>query len=129
VDDLLAAVKQLPPSDLRKFRLEFAAWSGQKPKSHEGSFGGTSDEALLACIRENSTLPTGDQRLFNRLRRKRQAETLTASEEQRLQALWRRVERMNVARLEALAEMSGRRGMDIRTLMQLLGLAENRDAF
>jgi hypothetical protein len=36
VDDLLAAVKQLPPVELREFQRQFAAWSGQ---NHEGVTG------------------------------------------------------------------------------------------
>jgi hypothetical protein len=120
VDDLLAAVKQLPAAELREFQQQFAAWSGQN---------GNDDEALLAVIRTNSALPAREQRRFNRLRRKRQAETLTGSEEQQLQDLWRRVEQMTATRLEALGELARRRGTDVRTLMRQLGLAENRDVF
>jgi hypothetical protein len=83
----------------------------------------------LAVIRENSALPAAEQRCFNRLRRKRQAETLTGSEEKQLQGLWRRVEQMNAARLEALGELARRRGTDVRTLMRQLGLPENRHVF
>jgi hypothetical protein len=115
VDDLLAAVKQLPPEELREFQRQFAAWSRQ--------------EALLAAIRENSTLPATEQRRFNRLRRKQQGGTLTGAEEKQLQALWSRVEQMNVARLAALIELARRRGTNVRTLMRQFGLPENRDAF
>ena len=129
VDDLLAAVKQLPPAELREFQRQFAAWSGQNNEPGRDSPKGAGEEALLAVIRENSALPAAEQRSFNRLRRKRQAGTLTGSEEQQLQDLWRQVERMNVARLEALGELSRRRGTDVRTLMRQLGLPENRHVF
>jgi hypothetical protein len=129
VDDLLAAVKQLPPADLREFHRQFAAWAGQ----HNGPYGVSPAEgdetALLSAVRENSTLPPAEQRRFNRLRRKRQAGTLSASEEQRLQALWRQVEQMNAARLEALAGLARLRGTDVRTVMRQLGIDENRNAF
>lgn len=87
------------------------------------------EQALLATIRENSALPAAEQRRFDRLRRKRQAGTLTESDEKQLQFLWRRVEQMNAARLEALAELARQRGMNIHSLMTELGIAENRDVF
>ncbi len=129
VNDLLAAVKQLPPAELREFQRQFAAWSGRNSRPDRDSSNEPAEEALLAIIRENSTLPAGDQRRFNRLRRKRQARTLSQSEEQQLQDLWRQVEQRNATRLEALSELSRRRGTDVRTLMHQLGLAENCDAF
>jgi hypothetical protein len=54
---------------------------------------------------------------------------LTPPEENDLQSLWRRVERMNVARLEALAELARRRGTEVKPLMRELGIPENRDVF
>jgi hypothetical protein len=129
VDDLLSAVKHLPPAELREFQRQFAAWSAQNHPPDGDSPGTADEEALSAIIRENSTLPAREQRRFNRLRRKRQAGTLTDSEEQQLQDLWRRVEQMNVARLEALGELARRRGTDVRTLLRQLGLPENRDVF
>jgi hypothetical protein len=128
-DDLLAAVKQLPPAELREFQRQFTAWSRQHRETDRASSPDGDDEALLAAIRENSTLPAAEQRRFNRLRRKQQGSTLTAAEEKQLQALWSRVEQMNVARLAALVELARRRGTDVRTLMRQLGLSENRDAF
>jgi hypothetical protein len=129
VDDLLAAVKLLPPPELREFQRRLAAWSGQNNEPDRDSPKGADEEALSARIRENSALPAREQRRFNRLRRERQAGTLTGPEEQQLQALWRRVERMNAARLEALGELARRRGSDVRILMRHLGLPENRHAF
>jgi hypothetical protein len=129
VDDLLAAVKHLPAAELREFQRQFATWSGQNNEPDGASSPGGDEEALLAAIRENSALPAPEQRCFNRLRRKRQAGTLTGSEEKQLQGLWRRVEQMNAARLQALGELARRRGTDVRTLMRQLGLPENRDVF
>jgi hypothetical protein len=128
-DDLLAAVKQLPPADLRTFQKQFAAWPGQNNGPDVASSPAADEEALLATIRENSTLPAAEQRRFDRLRRKRQAGTLTEPEGKRLQALWRQAEQMNVARLEALGELARQRGIDVRTLMRQLGLPENGDVF
>jgi hypothetical protein len=58
----------------------------------------------------------------------RKAGTLTGSEEKQLQALWRQVEQMNAARLEALGELARQRGTDLRALMGQLGLPRNRNA-
>jgi hypothetical protein len=120
---LMTAVKQLTPAELREFTRQFAEWREQN--------GGQENEepALLRRIQENSNLPATEQRRFDRLRRKRQAEMLTKAEEGELQALWRRVEQMNVARLEALIQLARHRGTDVKTLMRELGLAERPDVF
>jgi hypothetical protein len=99
MEQLLAAVKQLSPGELREFTEQFAAWQKQHPQQDE------EEAALLACIAENSRLPAAEQRRFNRLRRKHQAETLAQPEATELQALWQRLERMHVAR----HTLSGRR--------------------
>jgi hypothetical protein len=129
VNALLAAVKQLPPAELREFQRQFAAWSGQDSESN-GTLGSKDDDnALLAAIRDNSALPSAEQRRFNRLRRKRQDGTLTEAEEEQLQALWRQVEQMDATHLEALGALAHKRGTDVRTVMRQLGLSENRDVF
>src|SRR5437660_10133494 len=87
VEDLLAAVKQLPPADLGEFQRQFAAWSGQNNEPARALSPKGDEAALLAVIRANSGLPATEQRRFNRLRRKRQIETLTGAEETQLQAL------------------------------------------
>ncbi len=129
VDALLAAVKQLPSAELREFQRQFIAWSGQINQPNGDSWPEKDEEALLAAIRENSTLPATEQRDLNRLRRKRQAGQLSGTEETQLQALWCRVEQMSAARLEALAELARRRGTDVRKLMRELGLPENYNVF
>jgi hypothetical protein len=127
--DVLDAVKHLPPGELQEFQQQFAAWSAEN-NGHNGTLLAETDEdSLLAAVRDNSTLPPAEQRRFNRLRRKRQAGTLSKTEEQQLQALWSRVEQMNATRLEALAELARRRGIDVKTVMAELGLRENRDVF
>jgi hypothetical protein len=126
VQELLAAVKGLSSAELREFEREFTSWREHNGK---GDAGRSDEEALLARIRQNSTLPREDQQRFDRLRRTRQAGKLTKPEERRLQALWQRVEQMNAVRLEALAELARGRGTDVRSLMRQLGLSENRDVF
>ncbi len=130
IDHLLAAVKQLSPAERHEFERRLAEWQDQQDQNGMRVEGANRDEAvLLARIEENSRLPAAQQRLFNRLRRKRQSETLTESEEAQLQALWQRVEQMNVAHLEALTRLAQLRSTDVKTLMRELRLPENRDVF
>jgi hypothetical protein len=123
VEDVMAAVKRLSPGELRAFTNLFKDWQSQN------GHGAAEEAALLTCIQRNSRLTVAVQRRFDRLRNKRQAETLTPSEEVQLQALWQRVEQMTAARLEALGELARRRGTDVRTLMRELGVSENRHVF
>jgi len=124
VKELLAAVKGLSSAQLRAFERAFTSWRAQ---NEVGDAEASDEAALLACIQENSRLPGAEQRRFNRLRRKQQAEALTKVEQQELQALWQRVEQMNVTRLRALSKLAGQRRTDVKTLMRELGLSENRD--
>jgi hypothetical protein len=123
VEHLMAAVKQLSPSELCEFMQQVAAWQQQNGQRAE------EEAALLSRIAENSRLPTAEQRRFNHLRRKRQSTMLTNPEAAELETLWQRVEQMNVARLEALTTLAQRRGTDVQTLMDELGLAERPDVF
>jgi hypothetical protein len=123
MDHLLAAAKQLSSAELHTFMQQLVTWQQQNGQPAD------EEAALLVCIKENSRLPIAAQRRFDRLRRKRQAATLTKAETAELQALWQQVEHMNVVRLEALATLAQRRGTDVRTCMRELGLAENPDVF
>jgi hypothetical protein len=119
---LIAAVKQLPPTELRKFKRRFTEWQQDRKRSDE-------EAELLKHIEENSCLPIPMQRRFNFLRRKRQAETLTETEEVELQTLWQWVEQMNTTRLAALTKLAHKRGVHVKTLMHELGLARRLDVF
>lgn len=122
VEFLLSVVKQLSPADLDRFSRAFLEW--------QATAGRESDEAaLVARIEANSHLPGAQQQRFEELRRKRQAGRLARDEEAEVQELWTRAEEMAVARLEALAELAGRRRCDVRTVMQQLHLDEQPDAF
>ena len=123
VKHLVAAVKQLSSAELREFMEQITAWQQQNGQPFD------EEATLLACIEKNSHLPTAEQRRFNHLRRKRQSETLTKAEEETLQALWQKVEQMNVARLEALTKLAQLRGTDVRACMRDLGLEEHPGGF
>ena len=123
VEHLMAVVKQLSPAELHEFMQQLAAWQQYNGQQAE------EEAALLARIKESSRLPTAEQRRFDRLRRKRQAGTLTKPEAAELQVLWQHVEQMNVTRLQALTDLAQRRGTDVKTCMRELGLAESPDVF
>ena len=91
---------------------------------------GMTEEAIyLAKIEKNSRLPMQKQRRFDLLRGKLHAETLTQSEEIELQNLWQSVEQMNADRLEALIELSQKRGIQLRALMDKLGIGKSDEVF
>jgi hypothetical protein len=128
-DDLLAAVKRLPPAELGEFQRRLSAWRRQTNGADHAPPADADAATLLAQIREYSSLPGPDQRRFNRLRRKRQAERLSQAEAHELQALWQRVEQMNVERLRAACMLARLRGTDLDTLQRQLGLSEDRGVF
>jgi hypothetical protein len=119
----MTAIKQLSSAELHQFMQQLTAWQQHNGQQAE------EEAALLARIEESSSLPTAKQRRFDRLRRKRQAGTLTKLEAAELQALWQHVEQMNVTRLQALTDLAQRRGTDVKTCMHELGLAESLDVF
>ena len=90
----------------------------------------TTEEAIyLAKIEKYSRLPLQKQRRFDLLRGKLHAERLTQSEETELQNLWQSVEQMNAKRLEALIELSQKRGIHLRALMDELGIGKSDEVF
>lgn len=89
----------------------------------------TEEAICLAKIEKNSRLPLQKQRRLDLLRGKFHAETLTHSEEIELQNLWQSVEQMNATRLEALIELSQKRGIKLRTLMDELGIGKSDEVF
>ena len=91
--------------------------------------GMTAEAICLEKIKKNSRLPLQKQRRFNLLRGKLHAETLTQSEEIELQNLWQSVEQMNAKRLEALIELSQKRGIHLTALMDELGIGKSDEVF
>lgn len=122
VEHLIAAVKQLPPTELHEFERKFAKWQ-KRNGAH------TDEEAkLLACIKANLRLASADQRRYERLRRKHERTDLTEGEFAEYQSLLQQLEARNVKRLEALLALAQKRGTTLRGLMKELGLPSLKDA-
>jgi Skp family chaperone for outer membrane proteins len=132
-EQLFEAIRKLPTAERRKLRAQLDqlsdAAAGHQSQRRAGKTDAETEAELLTRIRLLSRLPEKAQRRFNRLRRKRQDETITETELTELQGLWDRVEWMSVERLEALIELAQRRGTDVQTLMHGLGLSKKRDVF
>ena len=116
MEQLLAAVKQLSPDELREFAEQFAAWQKQHDQQDE------EESALLALVEENSRLPPAEQRRYEQLRHKRERRTLTEHELAEYQALLKQFEARNVKRIEALIALAQRHGTTLRGVMTELGL-------
>jgi hypothetical protein len=122
VEHLIAAVKQLSPTELHEFAQQFTAWQEKHGMQED------EEVALLAAIEENSRLPAAEQRRYERLHRKCERRTLTAQELAEYQELLRQLEARNVKRVEALIALAQRRGTTLQGIMVDLGLRSADDA-
>jgi hypothetical protein len=122
VEHLMAAIKQLSPSELREFAQDFAAWQEKNNTQVD------EEVALLATIEQNSRLPAAEQRRYERLRRKCERRTLTEPELAEYQWLLQQLEARNVRRVEALIILAQRRGTTLQGIMAELGLPSTDNA-
>jgi hypothetical protein len=116
VEHLMAAIKQLSPSELRELAQHFAAWQEKNSTQVD------EEVALLATIEQNSRLPAAEQRRYERLRRKCERRTLTEPELAEYQWLLQQLDARNVRRVEALIILAQRRGTTLQGIMAELGL-------
>ena len=116
VEQLVEAVKHLPPAGLREFERQFTDWKRQNGRK------ACNEAKLLAVVEDNSRLPETEHRKWNRLRRKLHAETITDEELLELQSLNQQLEARNVKRVEALIALAKQRGTTLRGVMVQLGL-------
>jgi len=122
MEQLLAAIKQLSPDELREFAEQLAAWQKQHDQQDR------EEAALLAVVEENSRLPPAEQRRYEQLRRKRERRTLTERELAEYQALLQQLEARNVKRIEVLIALAQGRGTTLRGVMKDLGLYNEANA-
>ena len=122
VEHLLSGVKQLSPVELDEFTRKFIEWQQQEAAVDEDVDPDATDAEVVAFIRKNSQLPEKAYRRYWQLRRKREDEILSDDEQRTYEELIRKLEIMNVKRLEALAILVQRWGKPIREIMGELGL-------
>jgi len=118
-EGLLAAVKRLPPDQVRKLAQQFVEWHERNGKPDQ------EEAALIEATR--ARLPAADDRRLRRLGRKTERETLTPKELADYQALAQRAEEIDVVRAQALAELVRRRGKPVRVVMEEIGWKSGSD--
>ena len=102
VEHLMMAVKKLSPSELSKFKRQFVEWQ-------KGNGGHAVAEAAL--IKEaKARMPITSERRLKSLIAKSERGTLTPKELVEYRTLAQQAERLDVQRVEALAELVRRRG-------------------
>ena len=109
VDSLLDAVGRLSPEDLDDFAVRFADWRQDA----------TDDQTLIRAIRRR--LASGDETYLRELTAKSEQSRLTASEQAEYRELAQKAERINLHRVQALAELVRRRGKPMRMVLKELG--------
>jgi hypothetical protein len=119
VEQLLEAIKQLSPAELREFRKQFTAWQEQNGQQ------AADDPALLQAA--HARLPVTAERRLKRLIAKSEQGTLTAKERADYQALAQQAERIDVMRVEALAELVRRRGQPAAVVREKIGWEDGAD--
>lgn len=115
-DELLRAVGQLNQSDLEQFVSQVIALRARRQAS---GLPRIESELLLKV---NEGVPSDIQARYSELIAKRQAETLTPDEYEELLRLTRQVEKLEVRRVEYLAELARLRGTSLTALMEDLGI-------
>jgi hypothetical protein len=119
VEHLMAAVKQLSPTELREFTQQFIAWQEKN--------GTQADEEVGLIQTTKARLPVADERRLKRLIAKSECGTLTPKELDEYRVLAQREEQLNVTRVEALAELVRRQGKPMHMVMAEIGWESGAD--
>ena len=117
VDELIKAANQLNESDLNRFLQQVVTIRTQR----KASVLSVEEAQLLAKI--NQAIPATLQEQYQRLRTKREEESLTNQEHSQLIELSKQIEQLSAERLEALATLAQLRQVSLSELMSQLGLA------
>jgi hypothetical protein len=109
VDTLLNAVSQLAPDEFDDFAFRFADWQQD-----------AADERLLIHAARRRLSAADDARLRALIAKSEQG-GLTDQEQAEYRELAQRAERVNVHRVQALAELARRRGQPLPAVMKEIG--------
>jgi hypothetical protein len=113
LEQLLEAVDCLSPAQMREFERRMAARRSDVGKDR-------SDEAALVRTAKARLTPAKDRRLKRLIARSEQGR-LTGDELAEYQTLAQEVQRLDSARVEALAELARRRGKSLRAVRAEIG--------
>lgn len=117
VDDLLKAIEQLPPQELARFTRRVIALQARRGGS---LLVNEEEQALLAAVEQRLSPELQSQ--LDTLRAESRKRALTPSEQAALLQFVQQVERQDLQRVEALAELAQKRGISVSALMDELGL-------
>jgi hypothetical protein len=109
VDNLLDAVSRLAPDELDDFAFRFADWQQD-----------AADDRMLIHAARRRLSTTDDARLRTLIQKSEQGR-LNDREQAEYRELAQRAERLNVHRVQALAELARRRGQPMQAVMQEIG--------
>jgi hypothetical protein len=109
VDSLLDRVSQLAPDELDDFAFRFAGWQQD-----------AADDRLLIHAARRRLNASDDARLRALIAKSEQG-GLTDQEQAEYRELAQRAERVNVHRVQALAELARRRGKPLQAVMKEIG--------
>lgn len=118
VDDLLAAVTQLPTPELITFVRRVLSIQTERGVS---LLANDEEQALLQVI-QAQRLSEDEQKRLDMLRAQSRKGQLTATEQAELLTFVQRVERQDLARIQALIELARRRNTTLPNLLHELGL-------
>ena len=103
VAELFDAVTRLSPDEIDQFSLRFAEWQARRK------------------------LPVADVKRLAELTRKSEVENLSNEERDEYRKLSRNAERLDVVRVQALAELVHRQGEPVEKVMQEIGWESGND--
>ncbi|MGH9835335.1 MAG: hypothetical protein ACREBD_15050 [Blastocatellia bacterium] len=128
LEQLISAVKQLSREDLREFERQFAEWQRQSANGTKRRSNGKQAETDAKLIEgTKSDLPAKDRRRLKQLSEKSELGVLTPKELVEYRKLAQRSEGIDVARVEALAELARRRGKSLEEMMKEIGWRSGND--
>ena len=116
VNDLINGVAQLNTNDLEQFVSQVLTLRAKRVAPSVSK----QEAALLETI--NRGLTPDRQQRYNDLTAKRQAETLTDTEQQELLALIEAIELADAERAQALGKLAQLRNMPVKALMESLNI-------
>ena len=116
VDELIAAANTLNESDLDRVLHQIATLRARRKLTV------LPEEESKLLLKVNQPVPSGLRSNYQVLREKREAETLTDDEYDRLIQLSEQIESIGTQRLEALATLAQLRQTSLVELMKTLGI-------